>query len=599
MAAVSIQEHDDVSRVAYRARPHCAVTYANAVDAGLSQLAAEVVARRVTKLTGNLDAWFEPSLKHLPDPSRLPDGTAAAQRVARAVMQGECIGLCTDYDVDGITAHTLIREALMQSFGHPQALIRPYIGHRLHDGYGLSDNVCERILADERVPDLIITADCGSSDGARIDRLAAAGIEVVVTDHHGIPASGVPDGALATVNPSRAYSRFGDPAIAGCAVAWFLMALVRTALIRAGHLPADAPKLAGSLDLVALGTVADAVSLFSPTNRSLVTAGLSILNQRARPCWQALAELLGRGAKRFEVDDLGFQIGPRINARGRVADPLAALNFLTAPDRETAARYLQVLDEDNQSRRDIEKRMVDTARQIAVQDLRPQSQVVCVYHDDFHPGVQGIVASRLLERFGRVTAVMSPAGRDDLVSGSLRSIPEVDVGRALREVNAAHEGLLHRFGGHPMAAGVSVARTDLAAFRDALCESVRAQLGETLLTPVVWHDGTLAAQHLCIESIAALDALIPYGRGFEAPSFHGEFFVDAVRAVGADPVHLSLSLNMDGLACRAIWFRALSHAEQPWPVAAGDHVEAVYRLQRDDYRGGNSIQLVVEHARVL
>jgi single-stranded-DNA-specific exonuclease len=131
-------------------------------------------------------------------------------------------------------------------------------------------------------------------------------------------------------------------------------------------LPADAPKLAGSLDLVALGTVADAVSLFSPTNRSLVTAGLSILNQRARPCWQALAELLGRGAKRFEVDDLGFQIGPRINARGRVADPLAALNFLTAPDRETAARYLQVLDEDNQSRRDIEKRMVDTARQIAV-----------------------------------------------------------------------------------------------------------------------------------------------------------------------------------------------------------------------------------------
>ncbi|MFK7887029.1 MAG: DHH family phosphoesterase [Gammaproteobacteria bacterium] len=594
-----IQKPDDVSRVAYRARAHCATTHKNAVDGGLNELAANVVARRVADLSGDLGPWFDPSLKRLPNPGTLPDGAVAATRLAKAVMQGECIGLCTDYDVDGITAHTLIREALTLNFGHPEALVRPFIGHRLLDGYGLSDNLCERILGDDVRPDLVITADCGSSDGPRIEKLKSAGIEVIVTDHHGIPSSGVPAHALATVNPSRADSAFADPAIAGCAVAWFLMALVRTELIRAGHLGDDAPKLARSLDLVALGTVADAVSLFSPTNRSVVTAGLSILNQRQRPCWHALADLLKRGNKKFEVDDLGFQIGPRINARGRVADPLAALNFLTAPDRATAARYLNVLDEDNQSRREIEKRMVETARDLAERELKPDTQVVCVYHEDFHPGVQGIVASRLLDRFGRVTAVMSPAGRDNLVSGSLRSIPGVDVGRALREVNVAHDGLLHRFGGHPMAAGVSVALDKLDTFRDALALSVREQLGAKKLNPVLWHDGALTPDQLHIDSIHELDRLIPFGRGFEPPTFHGEFLVDAVRAVGADPVHLSLTLNQDGRACRAIWFRALGQAGEAWPVAVGDQVEALFRLQRDDYRGGDAIQLVVEHARAL
>jgi len=540
---------------------------------------------------------MQPSLRNLPDPATLPDIDAATTRLARAIERGDVIGICTDYDVDGITAHTILREALLDHFGHPSAAVRPYIGHRLHDGYGLSDNVCARILADEPRPDVLITADCGTSDAARIERLAAAGIDVIVTDHHGVPAAGVPAAALATVNPSRADSDFADPAVAGCAVAWFLMAQLRRVLIGAGALAADAPKLANSLDLVALGTVADAVSLFSPTNRAVVTAGLAVLNQRRRPCWRALARLLERNDNAFTVEDLGFQIGPRINARGRVADPLAALNFLTAPDEDGARGYLAQLDEDNQSRREIERRMVDVARVSASAALAPSDQVICVFDESFHPGVQGIVASRLLDRFGRVTAVLSPAAEAGLATGSLRSVDGVDVGQGLRDLDARHPGMLKRFGEHPKAAGVTLALDSIERFERALVAVVREQIGSRQLQPVRWHDGELPPTAFAIDTVRSLERLNPFGRGFEPPSFYGEFEVAGVRVVGADPVHLALDIGRDRERRRAIWFRALGAAGDPLPLARGDRMACVFRLSRDDYRGGNAVQLIIEHAR--
>ena len=583
----------------YAARQSCSITYDNALRCGLSNVAANTVARRVAGLTADLGAWLQPSLKHLPDPSTLPDADVAVERLCRALRHGEVIGLCTDYDVDGITAHTLLREALIQHFGHPADALRPYIGHRLEDGYGLSDNVCDRILADSPCPKVVITADCGTSDGLRIARLAAAGIDVIVTDHHGVPSEGVPAQALATVNPSRPDATFADPAIAGCMVAWLLMCHLRRGLISAGELPTDAPKLADSLDLVALGTVADAVSLFSPTNRAVVTAGLAVLNQRHRVCWQALAELLDRGNKPFGVEDLGFQIGPRINARGRVADPLAALKFLTAPDLAQAKSHLRVLDQDNQSRREIEQGMLRIAQARAAENVAPDDQVVCVFDESFHPGVQGIVASRLLERFGRVTAVLSPAREPQLATGSLRSIDGVDVGQGLRDVDAAHPGLLQRFGGHPKAAGVTLARDRLDDFVVALGVAVRAQLGEQRLVPIRWHDGELDSTQFEIHTVTALDALTPFGRGFEPPSFSGEFGVARARLVGADPVHLSLDIEHEEGICRGIWFRAIREAGEPAPLRVGDRMACIYRLVRDDYRGGDAVQMIVEHARRL
>lgn len=585
--------------IRYAARERCETTYRRARDAGLPELTANVVARRVAGFDGALGPLVDPSLRHLPDPATLPDVDVATARLVRALREGELIGIVTDYDVDGITAHTLLREALVDAFGHPAQRLRAYIGHRLKDGYGLSDNLCARILAEPERPAVLITADCGTSDGPRIARLAQAGIDTLVTDHHGVPDEGAPAAALATVNPSRRSARFADPAIAGCTVAWLLMGALRRALIEAGALAEDAPKLAMSLDLVALGTVADAVSLFSPTNRAVVLAGLAVMNRRARPCWQALAALLGRGREPFTVEDLGFQIGPRINARGRVADPFAALNFLTATTEDDARRYLAILDADNQERRDIEKAMVVTARRITGERLRARDQVVCVYDEAFHPGVQGIVASRLVEAYGRVSVVLSPAADPALVTGSLRSVQGVDIARALREVAGANEGLLERFGGHPKAAGVTLTLANLPRFESALADAVRAQLGDARLTPVLWHDGELAPERLCLDTVRALAALEPYGRGFEPPRYHGTFVLAQVRAVGADPVHLSLEFEGGASRLRGIWFRALESAGSPWPVEAGQEVACTYRLSADDYRGGDAVQLIVAHARAL
>lgn len=578
-------------------RQLCPLTYASATAAGLDELTARLVAARVSDQLADFSALMSPSVRHLDHPATLPDIERACGRLADAIVHGEKIGVVTDYDVDGITSHTLLRESLVDDFGVSEGLVSAFIGHRLTEGYGLSDPVCDRIL--EVAPGVVITADCGSSDEARIQRLKAANIDVIVTDHHGIPAEGVPPSAYATVSPARADSAYPDAAIAGCTVAWLLMCQLRQTLINREVLPEDAPKLTRHLDLVSLGTVADAVSLFSANNRALVNAGLGIMNRRQRPCWQALAELLNRGAEPFKIDDLGFQIGPRINARGRMEDPFAAWHFLAATSLDEARTLLRTLDDNNRERRETEKRMVQAATEHVASSLQPADQFVLVYNASFHAGVQGIVASRLLEAFGRVTCVCSPGNESGAVSGSLRSVPGVDVGQALRDVNDTQPGLLHRFGGHPAAAGVSLLEARLDDFREAMATAVSHQIGARGLEPVLLTDGELPADGVTRECWQRVQSLAPFGRGFEKPLFEGEFSVDGVRAVGADPVHLSLNLSAPGVRVRAIWFSALPDASADWPIAQGSQVRCVFELEPDTYRGGSAMQLVVRHAEAM
>ncbi|MFK8030557.1 MAG: single-stranded-DNA-specific exonuclease RecJ [Gammaproteobacteria bacterium] len=575
-------------------RDYCNETYESATHAGLDELIARLVAARVSNAEADFGALMSPSLRHLDHPSTLPDIDRACLRLARAVENREKIGVVTDYDVDGITSHTLLRESLVDDFGVDDELISGFIGHRLTEGYGLSDPVCERVLAVG--PAVVITADCGSSDEPRIERLKAAGIDVIVTDHHGIPAAGVPASAYATVSPARAECQYPDHAIAGCTVAWLLMCHLRQLLIDRGLLAVTAPKLTRHLDLVSLGTVADAVSLFSHNNRALVAAGLEVLNRRTRPCWQALAELLSKGTEAFKVDDLGFQIGPRINARGRMEDPFAAWHFLAATNLQEARSWLQELDDNNQERRETEKRMVVSARERVAESLVKTDQVVVVYDDTFHAGVQGIVASRLLESFGRVTCVCSPGSEPGLVSGSLRSVPGVDVGAALKEVDESHPGLLARFGGHPAAAGVSFERDQLEAFRTALSAAVANQIGDVRLQPVILTDGSLSESNLSFSGWQSLQTLAPFGRGFDKPMFDGEFELTGVRAVGGDPIHLSLNLSSGRTRLRGIWFNALPGAGAEWPIKNGDRIRCVFELEPDTYRGGSAMQLMVRYA---
>ncbi|PWV73366.1 DHH family phosphoesterase [Halomonas sp. A11-A] len=580
-------------------RPRDAALYARAQREGLSELQARILAGRLAGFTGELSPLISPSLRHLAHPEKLVDARRAAERIAQAVVDGEHIGILTDYDVDGITSHVVIRRTLHELFGVPEAKLHSLIGHRIHDGYGISLPLVERTLALSPRPSLVITADCGSSDEPRIARLAAAGIDVVVSDHHALPVEGPPPSAHAVVNPTREDCAYPDPTIAGCMVAWLTMSLARGVLVEWGVLPEATPKLSPWLSYVALGTVADCVSLGgSPANRAVVTHGLALINRMEAACWRAMAERLGADSVPFDAETLGFQMGPRINARSRLDDPYAALHFMLAADDATAARHLETLDQDNQSRKAIEADMAEEARALALPALAADEPAVVVFLESGHPGVQGIVASRLVQAFGRPALVLTPAAAPGMLTGSGRSIEGLHLRDALQRTFELAPEALPRFGGHRGAAGVGVPVDRLEAFRAAFLQAVGEQLGGAALYPKILTDGELGADQLSLATLDELQALGPYGREFEAPLFQGDFVVEALRPVGADGTHLMLELSSGPASLKAIWFRALTPGEMP-AFGVGDRLRCAFKLNRNRWRGRESLQLMVEHAEAL
>ncbi|HSH48767.1 MAG TPA: DHH family phosphoesterase, partial [Halomonas sp.] len=536
---------------------------------------------------------------HLAHPEKLADGRRAAERIAQAVVDGEHIGILTDYDVDGITSHVVIRRTLNELFGVPESRLHSLIGHRIHDGYGISLPLVERTLELAPPPGLVITADCGSSDEPRIARLKEAGIDVVVTDHHALPLEGPPASAYATVNPTRDDCGYPDPTIAGCMVAWLVMSLARTVLIEWGAIAQDTPKLSPWLSYVALGTVADCVSLGgSAANRAVVSQGLKLINRMGAACWRAMAERLGADSVPFSAETLAFQMGPRINARSRLDDPYAALHYMLAGDDATAARHLTTLDEDNQSRKAIEADMAEQARALAQPQLADDVAMLVVVLEDGHPGVQGIVASRLVQAYGRPALVLTPAAAPGMLTGSGRSIEALHLRDALQRAHELAPHSLPRFGGHRGAAGVGVPREQLDAFRTALLQAVGEQLGGMALYPRILTDGELDEVQLALATLDELEALGPYGREFDAPLFQGEFLVESLRPVGADGSHLMMTLSSGSAAIRSIWFRALTPGELP-AFGVGDKLRCGYRLNRNRWRGRESLQLMIEHAEPL
>jgi single-stranded-DNA-specific exonuclease len=579
-------------------RPRDAVLYARAQREGLSELQARILAGRLRGFEGELSPLVSPSLRNLAHPERLVDGRRSAERIAQAVVDGEHIGILTDYDVDGITSHVVIRRTLVELFGVPETRLQSLIGHRIHDGYGISPPLVERTLALTPRPSLVITADCGSSDEPRIERLKAAGIDVVVSDHHALPLEGPPASAFATVNPTRDDCDYPDPTIAGCMVAWLVMSLARQVLIDWGVLAEATPKLSSWLSYVALGTVADCVSLGgSPANRAVVTHGLALINRMEAACWRAMAERLGADSLPFDAETLGFQMGPRINARSRLDDPYAALHFMLAEQDHVAQRYLEVLDQDNQSRKAIEADMAEEARALAVPALATDEPAIVVFLESGHPGVQGIVASRLVQAYGRPALVLTPAAAPGMLTGSGRSIEGLHLRDALQRTFALAPESLPRFGGHGAAAGVGVPHEHLAAFRTAFLQAVSEQLGDVELCPRVFTDGELSPEQLSLATLEELERLGPYGREFDAPLFRGDFLVESLRPVGAEGSHLMLELSAGSVTHKAIWFRALTPGELP-AFSVGDGLRCAFKLNRNRWRGHESLQLMVEHAEV-
>jgi single-stranded-DNA-specific exonuclease len=559
-----------------------------ALRLSLHPIVARVLAHRAAAAGVEPDWLLDFSLHSLDPPDGLPDIDRAAKRVARAILDGEVIALATDADSDGVNAHVVLTRGLADHFGHPRELIQHYIGLKLSEGYGLSDPVCNRILEAERRPDLVITADIGSSDGPRIERLAAAGIDTVVTDHHGVPVSGGP-AAVAFVNPQRSGTGYPDPLIAGVMVAWLLLWAVRRHLIEAGHLPAASPSLGALFGWVATGTVADVVSLArSRNNRIVVRAGIDRIEAADYPCWRALRRYLGDAAKPLSANDLAFGIGPRLNAAGRLHDAMAGVRFLLAENEQVACDGAALLDETNHARRAIEKRLTEEAMRLALPLIAAGASALAIPLAEGHAGVHGIVASRLMQAFARPTACFSPhLEAPGLITGSCRSVDEVPMLEVLQRIDSAHPGLLLKYGGHAGAAGLTLEQTRFRDFETAFeHEAVRCLHGK-LLRPRIRVDADTEPGDITLTLVRALEEIGPYGREFPEAVLRGAFTVCRVRAVGSAGAHWRLTLDHGGHPIDGIWF----NAGPACPVTPGESALLLFTPEANWWQGRPRLQI--------
>jgi len=568
-----------------------------ALAAGFTPLQSQVIAGRL----GDEDAsrvatLVRPSLAALDPPDRLPDIDAAAEAVADAVMHGTPIVLLSDFDCDGASGHSVLRFALRDHFGVPEARIHSYIGHRLREGYGVSESVTRRILDAVPRPALVITADQGSTDQVRIATLRDHGLATVVTDHHAVPDQGPPAAAIACVNPVRTDSAFADGRIAGVHVAWLLCCAVRQRLIDRGHLPADAPRLGGLLDLVALGTMADCVDLArSANNRAVLTRGLALMNAPdARPAWRALYAV-ARCSGPITAATLGFTFGPMINARGRLDCALGAVDLLMCEDEAEAMRLAEGLMAHNTERKQVQSKMLRRILPLAEQQAQAGNIAIAVFDPEGHPGVHGICAARLVEAFGRPAAYFSPRQEGDDITASLRTVPGFHIRDALAEIARAHPDDFLAWGGHAGAGGVTLKRDGFERFAAAFDAIAARELAGWSPGPRIWTDGALDQP----PSLALLDelaALEPFGRQWESPVFRGEGRVLDLRPVG-DGTHLKLAVGVGPDRFDAIWFGAVR--DGVCPVRIGQAVRMAFEPDANTFRGETRLQLRIRHMDVV
>lgn len=548
---------------------------------GLSPLLARILAARGVTSAEEV----EPALKHLPAPDGLP-GLGEAVPLLRSLREsGGRILIVGDYDADGATATALmIRGLTMLGFERVGFLVPD----RFVYGYGLSPAIVELALR-EGTPDLIITVDNGISSVSGVAAAREAGVPVIITDHH-LPGEELPD-ANAIVNP-RLAENFAGANLAGVGVAFYLLMALRAALRDSGAL-ARPPNIAALLDLVALGTVADVVAL-DRTNRVLVEQGLRRIRAGAGvPGIRALLEVGRRNPDRAVAADLGFAVGPRLNAAGRLADMTHGIDTLLTDDPEKARQFAEELDTINRERRGIEQGMRDEALKM-VERLKQAGDLppgICLHDRHWHEGVVGIVASRVKEAVHRPVIAFAPAGEKGMLKGSGRSIPGLHMRDVLDEIATRHPGMLSRFGGHAMAAGLSLAVEHLEAFREAFRAVVADHLPPGALDLVVETDGELEEEHLRLDTAEELTHSVPWGQGFPAPCFEGEFEVLDQRVVGERHLKLTLGLPSVNGVVDGIHFNA---EVERWPKKAR-RVKGVYRLEVNEFRGRRQAQLVFTH----
>ena len=546
-------------------------------QAGIHDLMARLLASR-----GVTDAaQIDPAWRNLIPPAMLTQAREAAALLADAIARRDRMLIIADYDCDGATACAVGLRAL-RSMG---AIVDFLVPNRFETGYGLSPAVVE--LAEQHPsgkPDLLITVDNGIASIEGVEAAHQAGMKVLITDHH-LPGDELPD-ALAIVNPNQPGCAFPSKNLAGVGVIFYLMLALRAELRQRGVLDANGgPRLNELADLVALGTVADVVSL-DANNRLIVTQGLERMRKgQMQVGLRALFQVAGRDPRQASAFDLGFALGPRINAAGRLADMALGIRCLITDDEDEAAHLARELEEMNQDRRSIEQTMREEALRAAELAEPETSATVCVYHPEWHQGVVGLVASRLKEKYWRPTLAFAQ-GDEGEIKGSGRSIPDVHLRDALDLVSKRYPGLILKFGGHAMAAGLTIEEDNYDVFVQAFDEAVQELTGRFQFDPVIETDGSLEPEHINVTVAGMLQKQV-WGAGFPAPVFRDRFFVRQQRLLKNK--HLKLNLERNGEYFDAIWFNR--------DALLPEHIEAAYRLDQNEWNGNVSVQFIIEFAQ--
>ena len=513
---------------------------------------------------------------------------AAVQLLAQALQQQQRILIVGDFDADGATASCVGMLGLrMLGAAHVDYLVP----NRFDYGYGLTPEIVQVAL--QRQPDVLVTVDNGISSIEGVAAAQAAGLKVIVTDHH-LPGAELPT-ADAIVNPNQPGCEFPSKALAGVGVMFYVLLGLRAHLRGSGWFVEQGiqePNLAELLDLVALGSVADVVPL-DANNRILVHQGLARIRAgRARPGLRAILEVARRDHRRIVSTDLGFIVGPRLNAAGRLDDISLGIECLLCDDAHGAMQRAMQLEQLNQDRKQIEQGMQREAL-VQLKDL-PLDNLpfgLCLFEPEWHQGVIGILASRMKERCHRPVIAFADAGNGEL-KGSARSVPGLHIRDALDAVAARFPQLISKFGGHAMAAGLTLQQVHFAAFAKAFDAEVRRQLTEDDLTGRIYSDGSLAAHEFDMQLAQQLRHAGPWGQRFPEPLFHGEFKILSQRLVGEKHLKLVLQSSKTAPAVDAIAFNVDLDI---WPNPTIIEAQAAYTLDVNEFRGNESLQLIVSN----
>ena len=545
---------------------------------GVSTFVAQILARRGVASEQELEL----KLKHLlaPNMKGLPD---AIQLMDQAIDQQKKIVIVGDYDADGATSTTLMILALREMGAHVQYLVPD----RFKYGYGLTPAIAD--LAFERyAPDLLITVDNGISSHTGVERAQALGMQVIITDHH-LTTKATPN-AEAVVNPNQLGCDFPSKALAGVGVAFYVLANLSSQRKKQGK---PAANLTQYLDLVALGTYADVASL-DYNNRILVDAGLKRIQQNlCRPGISALLDLAGREPAQLKAQDLGFVLGPRINAAGRMETMDIGIECLLAADMQTAYALARQLNSLNQERRQVEAQIKQDALAELEKLQLDQSDLphaLIMFEEHWHQGVIGIVAGRLKEQFHRPAIVFAADEDGEHIKGSARSIEGIHIRDTIELVAEQYPHLVSHFGGHAAAAGLTIKKAHFAEFKQVF-EQIIAQMDADLFHAVLWTDGELPQEAFDLHTVDLLQHLAPWGQKFPQPVFEGRFKVVDFRWLKDS--HLKLRLALDnGQVVDAIAFGAKDKFEFN-PMR--DDVRLVYELERNVFNGNVSLQLQIVH----